>query len=310
MYPIRRILHLCLERYSISKLEKVCLDYSPDLVYTNVGVVDIGFRLAKKLGVPHVYHLREYQDKDFGMKIIPSIDSFKKSLNECHSICITRGIQSHFGLNDNNSRAIYDGVRHENAVYYNSDKERYFLFVGRLEAAKGFDLVLRSFAEFCKVNSEYQLKVLGAPTTAVDAKSNFELIESLSIANRVELLGVSNEVDKYMQRATAVVMASRSEGFGLVTVEAMYNGCLVIGRNTAGTKEQFDNGVAVCGEEIGLRFDNEDDLVQHMLDVVANGTEYYREMVKRSQRVVSKLYSIESCSEQIYTYFNQILAIE
>ena len=37
----------------------------------------------------------------------------------------------------------------------------------------------------------------------------------------------------------------------------MYNHCLVIGRNTAGTKEQFDNGLDQTGEEIGLRFDSD-----------------------------------------------------
>lgn len=57
-----------------------------------------------------------------------------------------------------------------------------------------------------------------------------------------------------MSKAQALIVASRFEGFGFITTEAMWNDCLVIGKNIAGTKEQFDNGVAETGHEIGLRF--------------------------------------------------------
>lgn len=40
----------------------------------------------------------------------------------------------------------------------------------------------------------------------------------------------------------ALIVPSPFEAFGLITAEAMFNKCLVIGRDTAGTKEQFDNG--------------------------------------------------------------------
>ena len=45
-----------------------------------------------------------------------------------------------------------------------------------------------------------------------------------------------------MSKALALFVPSSFEGFGFITVEAMFCGCLVIGRNTGGTKEQFDNG--------------------------------------------------------------------
>lgn len=45
-----------------------------------------------------------------------------------------------------------------------------------------------------------------------------------------------------MNRATALIVPSPFEAFGLITAEAMFNKCLVIGKDTAGTKEQFDNG--------------------------------------------------------------------
>jgi glycosyltransferase involved in cell wall biosynthesis len=38
-----------------------------------------------------------------------------------------------------------------------------------------------------------------------------------------------------MAHATALIVSSYHEGFGFITVEAMFNGCLVIGNNKGGT---------------------------------------------------------------------------
>ena len=40
-----------------------------------------------------------------------------------------------------------------------------------------------------------------------------------------------------MSKSKALIVASRSEGFGRMTVESMFNGSMVIGRNSGGTLE-------------------------------------------------------------------------
>ena len=83
------------------------------LIHTNVGVVDIGFRAAQKLHVPHIYHIREYADLDFGMHYFPTKASFRRQLqkNDSYSICITRDIQQHHAQQtSSSSRVIYDGI--------------------------------------------------------------------------------------------------------------------------------------------------------------------------------------------------------
>lgn len=63
-----------------------------------------------------------------------------------------------------------------------------------------------------------------------------------------------------MAEASAIIISSQSEGFGRVMAEAMYNGCLVDGKNAAGIKEQFDNGLQFCDQEIGIRYSDYGDL--------------------------------------------------
>jgi len=46
-----------------------------------------------------------------------------------------------------------------------------------------------------------------------------------------------DDVYAIMSRATALIVPSHFEGFGRITAEAMFNGCLVAGYNSAGTRE-------------------------------------------------------------------------
>ena len=114
-----------------------------------------------------------------------------------------------------------------------------------------------------------------------------------------------------MQETIALIVPSRSEGFGFITTEAMFSGCLVIGNDVAGTKEQFDNGQRLTEKEIGLRYTTQEQLVQHLLDItesVHNNTftHMYEPMILRGQRVVKQLYTTECNAEQIYQFYKNI----
>lgn len=303
----RLINHLRINNKAIDKLKRITKSYKPQIIYSNVGVINIGEKIAEQFKIPHIYHLREYQDLDFGMKIMPSLKIYKKRLKrKNHSICITRGIQKHFELTENDSKVIYDGVRTTDSIQFIPNKDKFFLFVGRLEQAKGIDFLLNSFSKYCKKERSYNLLLVGAANSRQEETRIKHLISSLSISDRVQMLGVKNDVDNYMKKATATIVTSPFEGFGMVTAEAMFNGCLVIGRNTAGTKEQFDNGLEICGKEIGLRFETEEELANLMLQVSTNGISNYFDIITNSQSVVKQLYSIEQCAESVYKYFNEI----
>lgn len=110
-----------------------------------------------------------------------------------------------------------------------------------------------------------------------------------------------------MSKALALFVPSFFEGFGFITVEAMFCGCLVVGRNTGGTKEQFDHGLTLEGDEIAIRFDSDEDLVSIMKNISMNGIEYYFSMIKRSQKVVMQCYTIDISANIVYGLYENIL---
>ena len=106
----------------------------------------------------------------------------------------------------------------------------------------------------------------------------------------VEFLGARDDIYNLMPKAKMLVVPSRFEGIGFITTEAMLNHCVVVGHNTAGTKEQFDNGFADVGREIGYRFDKSEDMLDCMIKVMNDDTS---RMIEDAYHTVVKLYNVE-----------------
>ena len=276
-------------------LLKLCDDIKPNIIHTNVGPLDIGFKVARHLHIKHVWHIREYQDLDFGIRFFPSKRKFSSMLScsENYSIAITNDIFNYWKLDPTKAKVIYDGVVGDNEHSYNPVKNNYFLFVGRLEDAKGIKILLRAYGAFCRTNKNFCLLVAGKGSDKYMDECK-QIIKVLGIENMVSFLGHRTDVYKLMEDATALVVPSRFEGFGFITTEAMYNHCLVIGKNTAGTKEQFDNGLYQIGSEIGLRFETEKDLLSVFHKVVNLSSLEYNKIVENAYSVVIENYTISN----------------
>ena len=107
-----------------------------------------------------------------------------------------------------------------------------------------------------------------------------------------------------MSKSKIVVVSSPFEGFGFTIVEGMLNYCVVIGRNTTGVKEQFDNGLIQTGQEIGLRYNTEDELVECLCQAVEQD---HSEMIQRARKVVVENYTNEKSSSQLLSYYNFVI---
>ena len=82
----------------------------PNLIHSNVGVLYEGFRIAKFLNIPHVWHLREYQDRDFNLNFLYGKKYFEKMLTSSYVICITNDIKEYFNLKSPKTTTIYNGI--------------------------------------------------------------------------------------------------------------------------------------------------------------------------------------------------------
>lgn len=296
-YVVARMLFR--QRQSRKELIRIIRMVNPDLIHTNVSPLDIGHYAARKCNLPHVWHIREYCDRDFSLNLFPCKSIYRKKLKSDWTISITNNLQAYNSLgNCERSSVIYDGVRSVNDAFYYPDKEKYFLCASRISEEKGHDRTIRVFASFVKKRPEYRLLILG---TGYDYYVNQlkNLTRELGIESNVCFIGFTKDVDSYMRYATALLVASPSEGFGLMTAEAAFDGCLVIGYNAAGTKEILD-------ETGGFLWNNDTEYLTAMENVAALQKEDYSTMALYAQGKAKELYSKENYISAIMSLYSRL----
>lgn len=291
---------LIAKKYSISKIEKIVMCEKPDIIHTNTGIVHEGVKVAKKLRIPHVWHLREYQNKDFNWVAFPCFSAYYRMLRNSYVIAITYDIKAHFGLLDfPYSRTIYNGVFKASEANFLYPKEKYFLCASRVSPEKGHLDIIRAFALFLRKHVDYKLVIAGFGNESYIAQC-VDLAKKLGCEKNVLFSGYVEDVRPLMDNATALVVASYNEGFGRMSAEACFRGCLLIGRNTGGTKEIMDS----VG---GFPFLTIDDLLRQMLAVVALEKSEYQRIALSVQKKAVQLYSEEEYVEHVLSFYKEIL---
>lgn len=301
MYWIRRRFLLRIQKYySRKRLKNLIQKINPDIIHTNTGVLHEGFEVAKELGIPHIWHLREYQDLDFGLTIYPSFTSFCKKLKESYVISITNDILSHFTLEKyDKALVVYNGVFRSIDYTYDLNKENYFLCASRISPEKGIDCTIRAFAKFNEKYKNFKLLIAGFGNDKYVEELK-KLSQELECDKQIKFCGFITDIKKYMSKATALIVASYNEGFGRMTAEACFCGCIVIGRNTGGTKEILEN----TG---GFLFDDTTDLEKKMEMVAKLDANGYDNIASLALNKAISSYSEESYVNKIHNLYLSII---
>lgn len=103
-------------------------------------------------------------------------------------------------------------------------QRKYVVSVGRLAPVKGFDVLLRAFAEFQK-SHDMDLLILGE---GAERNSLEELARDLGIAENVYMPGFVVNPFPLLKQASLYVMSSRHEGLPNALIQAVALGCRVV----------------------------------------------------------------------------------
>ncbi|MGF6088812.1 glycosyltransferase [Pseudomonas sp. 18173] len=230
------------------QLTRVMLKEKPDVVHLHstfsgvigrcVCVLLRPWRRPKIVYCPHAFSFL-MESSATKRKVYGGIERVLQKVTDV-IICVSRyelDKAARFGIQRKRMKLIYNGIHHKDDVpKTNSPEPIHLLFVGRLDYQKGFDVLLKAFAKVQR--SDLKLTVVGSAV-------NEDSVECPPMEGVEYLPWVTpNEVQALYQKADALIVPSRWEGFAMVPLEGMAMGLPVIASNCTSLPELVTNEVS------------------------------------------------------------------
>lgn len=187
----------------------------------------------------------------FTISLNENVNSVYKIIESCLSVfcddivCISnsefeKGIEA--GINYNKLTVIHNGISNinkSNSELPNDKNVLRLLFVGRFDREKGLDILLNSFPKCSR--QDVQLDIVGEPvlTTDCSLKAQYQYDKRISWHGWKD----RNDIVDLYSKASATILPSRLEGFGLVAIESLRAGTPVICSAVGGLLDICQNGI-------------------------------------------------------------------
>jgi len=230
------------------RLSQVLLKEKPDVVHLHstfsgvigrvVCVLLRPWRKPKIVYCPHAFSFL-MESSPTKQKVYAWIERVLQKVTDV-IICVSQyelDKAARFGIERKRMKLIYNGIHHKDDAPKTAGAEPiHLLFVGRLDYQKGFDVLLKAYA---KVNrNDLKLTVVGSAV-------NEDSVECPPMDSVEYLPWVTpSEVQALYQKADALIVPSRWEGFAMVPLEGMAMGLPVIASNCTSLPELVTNEVS------------------------------------------------------------------
>lgn len=295
-----------------ARLVESAVDFSSiNLIHSNINRIDLGADLARRNCRPHIQHIREFGDLDFGCWSYVREPGRYISRRSTRVIAISDAVRDYWvskkGLDLAKVRRVYNGVDFSHFVpkMNRLDNLVKFVMVGNILEGKGQLDVVRAFFLMPKdLRSRARLDIFGT-----GAQEYIEAIEKAVDDNElnglVRLMGQSDDIPEVLSGYDVGIVASRAEGFGRVTVEYMAAGLAVIASDTGANRELL----TASDGDVGLffNFGDLDGLAIHMTNLVLNAA-LRREMSARGLLRAGD-FTVENNAASVFEVYRSALEV-
>ncbi len=201
-------------------------------------------------------------------------------------------------------------------------KKKTILAAGRVDSwyVKGFDILIKAWSLIYKKYPDWNLQIAGICHHPENYSEIPKLIKKYEIEERTHLLGFRSDVEQLYKDSEIFVLSSRYEGFGLVLIEAMSQGCAPIACDFKGRQKEIigdppksslnmedfqKDGIEICENGILCEPDNVEALAKAIEKMIKD--EDYRYQVQKNAVERSKYYSLDNTINRWENYLNSIV---
>lgn len=279
-----------------------------DIVHINSSYSYVGAIAALKENTPLVWHIREFLEEDQGNTMWDRNKGNDLINKSDKVIAISDSIRDKYSklIDSNKIKIIYDGIDVD--MFYNPQKEILndsiikFIFVGNIAEYKGIYDFVGACIKLYKIGfKDFKVLIVGMGDEKVitSIKNAFKEAEMDEIVN---FAGYQKDVTKCLNQSDVFCMCSKSEAFGRTTVEAMLSGNLVIGANSAGTKDLLNDGLT------GILYNSGDDNdLYEKMQYVLNNKDIAKKIAREGQKYMFENMSSEKNADEIFNVYSELL---
>jgi hypothetical protein len=216
-----------------------------DLIHYNSYTYGTGARSASKLGIPYVWHIRELPEENFNLTFFNREKSNRiVSGSECMitiSNFMKKAISDRFSLGK--ISVVYDGISTTKNISSDLKKKELsdIVLIGAIAEDKGTLDAIKAVKYLHEQGIDKKLYIVGAVTD----NAYYEIVKNEiteDIKQNIIFVGYKSDLKDYRKKSLLALMCSKAEAFGLVTIEAMNAGQIIIGADTGATPEIINDG--------------------------------------------------------------------
>lgn len=279
--------------------------WKADIIYTNSSVTPVGALAAFLLRKPHIWHIREFGDEDYGLSFDFG-DKWSMRLMDRLSfriIVISEALKRKYiqYIRSQKIQRIYNAVHPQNEIDsdlhvlrdVNKPTTPTLVIVGLLHPGKGHVDALLAVADLVTQGVQVKLKIVGSGSGEYPRQLKRIVVQS-KIAEHVEFTGYVDNPYSVIKLANIVLVCSRSEAFGRVTVESMLLRKPVIGTRSGANTELIKEGFNGLLYQPG----NYQELAEKIKYLIGHPQEA-NQMGENGFKMASTKYTVEKCAGEI-----------
>ena len=306
------------EHYNYKRVKNAIEEHKPDLVYfwslkgIGLGVVEA----ADNANIPKVFEIGDFWMQGFLDYANPN--SWKQKLKSLlpftHTkpvkiepvICVSKWIEKEMKerYHTTHSYTIYNATYIPPKPIFQDNHTMKFIFAGRIVEEKGLDLAIEALKLFKQnyPNIDFELNIYGDGDEAYihQCKALAQPIEE-----KIHFKGKIKHKEKIYTNGSILLMPTRMrEPFGLVVIEAMVHGCIVIATNAYGP------GEIIKHEKNGLLFEPEDvqDLYRQ-IEALHKDKALFEKLYHQAYTDVEKNFAIDALKPKVEKILKEIAGV-
>lgn len=279
-----------------------------NLIHTNTNRDDFGEIIARKYNIPHIWHIREFGDKDYDCIFLRSHSIRYMNESNGYFIAISDAVKNAWidkGLDSSRIIRVYNGIdicQFDSSAERSFNKEKMnFIFTGTVYENKGQIQAIKAYEKLPETIKKHIFIDFYGGGAKEYINQLKKMCDAHNISDNIRFCGFSNMLNEILPKYDAALVCSKAEGFGRVTVEHMLSGLIVIASNAGANPELILDGVE------GFLYKSEDiySLCECMEYVYTNRTQLKKVTTAAQNKVITH-FTKEINAQNVYNVYKKV----